>query len=127
MNKNLILGSLCVGVLVIILLFSFFLNHGLNSTYLIIDCDGTNISGVYSNGDSFNCSLLGNKFEITVVKIERNKILLKSNNYGLSKVGENGGISLRSEENEFQLERNKQLKLGLQATDVSSRITIDWN
>lgn len=96
------------------------------SVYLKIDCDGKDISDTYKIGDTFKCELLGKEFTIKIKNISDKKIVLKSTSYDLYPKRSNGTISLIDEVNTFNLEKNKKLILVLQATDVSSDISIIW-
>ncbi len=126
MNKNLILVGLCISVLCIIFAFVLFVNKGPASVYLDIDCNGISASGVYEKGDSFKCVLLTNEYEITVDKITKDIVYLKASDYGLCAQTDRGTISLMAKEKDFELKKGKQLILRAQATEVVSKMMINW-
>ena len=130
MNKK-VLSCLIVLVVIIFLgvFFLVFADKGNGSNKRInleIDCNGKDLSGEYKKGDSFKCELLGEEFVIEIKKVSGDAALLKVDKYGLSKVTEKGTISLMEKVDEFELKKDKELVLGLQATDVSADIKINW-
>ena len=94
--------------------------------YLKIDCNGTDLSGMYKKGDYFTCGLSETDYEITINDIEISKIKFKSSSYGLFPVREDGTISLLDKVDEFVLNRCSELDLALQATDSNENIIIKW-
>ena len=97
-----------------------------DSVYLKIDCAGEDISNTYKIDDTFSCELLGKEYTIKLKNIEKNKIILQSSSYGLYPKRENGSISLLDKIDEFKLQKNKELVLALQVTDLSYDISIIW-
>ncbi len=93
---------------------------------LKIDCDGKDISNKFVEGDKINCELLGDEYEITIQKVEKEKMILKANKYGLFPKREDGTYSLIDKVDEFEVEKGKPTILALQVTDVSATMTIDW-
>lgn len=113
-----------IGVCCYLLFNSSNNKEGIN---LEIDCNGdVAASTSYKVGDTFTCKLLGEDFKIKIKSVSEDKIVLKANNYGLYPRRENGSISLMDKVDEFELTKGKELVLGLQATDVSSNLKINW-
>lgn len=94
--------------------------------YLKIDCDGKDISNKFVEGDKFNCELFGDEFEITIKKVEKEKITLKADRYGLFQERDDGTYSLIDDVDEFEVVKGKTTALALQVTDASATIKIDW-
>lgn len=97
-----------------------------DSAYLKIDCDGTDISNTYKMGDSFSCSLLNKEFKITIKSMTKGKIELEADQYGLFPQRDDGTYSLIDNVKDFDLYKDKELTLSFQATDVSSNIKINY-
>lgn len=129
MNKKSIIIMIIAGVVLItsiVLLFVLKPSVGKGEANLKIDCDGKNLSKVYKAGDSFECSLAGDKFTITIKDVSDNKINLEADKYGLYPRREDGTISLVDKVKEFTLEKGDELNLELQATDSLGSLKINW-
>lgn len=92
---------------------------------LKVDCNGKNLSGTYHKGDTIECELLGEKYEIKIKSISSDKIKLQANDYGLTPV-KDGKIDLNTKVKDFELVKGTILHLNVQATDTSSSISFDW-
>lgn len=84
------------------------------------------ISDQYKVGDTFQCNLLGEEFEIKIDRISDEKVKLSSSKYGLCPSNEDGTINLNAKVKKFELSKGKELDLRLQATDAGEGIIIIW-
>jgi len=75
--------------------------------------------------NTFDCNLLGNDYTFKIKNINKDNIVITTNKYGLTKV--NGkGISLRTKEKEFIIEKNKDVELTTQSMDYNESIILRW-
>ena len=93
--------------------------------YLNISCNGKDISNTFKKGDTFSCDLLNSQFEITIKKINDDKIKLQADKYGLA-VEKNKKIDLNEKVKSFEVYKDRKIILKLQATDISSTIEITY-
>lgn len=96
------------------------------TVYLDIKCENKDLSGNYKVNDEISCNLLGIEYIIKIDEINDDKIKLSANEFGLYPKRDTGTISLTEKVKNFELVKDKELELVLQATDVHSSIVINW-
>ena len=125
MKKKLIIGLLCLLIIIGVLCF-IFLKKDNKEVSLNIDCDGIDLSKTYKEGDTFECTLISEKFTLEIKTINKNEIKLHSNRTGLFPRREDNSISLIDKVEDFTLEKGEELDLALQATDVTADLKISY-
>lgn len=127
MNKGLIILIVILLIVIAAIVFIVINKGNKNETaYIEINCDGKDLSKEYKKGDAIDCTLLGSEFKLTIEDIKKDEIEIHADKYGLFPERDNGTISLIDKVDDFTLEKDKDLILALQATDVSSSIKLKW-
>lgn len=126
-NYIMIIVAVIIAIVLIVCGISMFNSfRGDKVAKLSVNCNGEVTTEEYNLEESFVCSLGGKEYEITIMSIDRGVVNLQANTHGLTAKKANGTINLTNKTKDFQLTKDEELELYLQATDSSQKITINW-
>lgn len=91
-----------------------------------IKCETSHEEGQLKVNDSFSCTVLGKNYTFTVKNIKDDKMTIKADKTGLTKVKEDGTINLNDPMDTFEITKGDTIKISAQATDVSSNMEVTW-
>ena len=76
-------------------------------------------------GNSFGCVLLNKEYDFKIKSINKNNIIIKASDYGLTKIKDKE-INLNSKEKKFIIEKNKKEEISTQSIDYNEKMIIEW-
>ncbi len=114
---------ICVVLITLSILLTGCKNN-LEEGLIYIDCNGESSTIRTKENKRFKCKLVGIDYEFTIISVKDDKVVIKTSKYGLAKVQDNGGISLRTSENKFTLIKDKELVLCTQTTDYGESLKL---
>ena len=117
--------KLFLGIFIVVMCFAV-TGCGSARGKLLVNCDGEESTIEAKTNAKFKCSMAGQEFELKITKIENKKMTIEANKKGLSKVTEQGTISLLDTQTKFTLEEGKELDLAPQVTDNFEILIINW-
>lgn len=97
-----------------------------NKKVLTYDCEGNKKSIDLKKGNSFKCKLLSTNYKFKIKSIDKDKVIITVNDYGLAKVKEDKTIDLLSKEKEFTINKSELVEIRTQSMDYSESIRIEW-
>lgn len=98
----------------------------LSGKLLNYNCNGTEGFAVIDPGNSFSCNILSTNYNFVISSVKKDKIIIATEYYGLTKVQEDGSINLSSRDRRFEIKKGQKTELTTQTMDYNESIIFDW-
>ena len=98
----------------------------LSEAILNYDCNGNEGFVVLNPGNSFSCNILSTNYNFVISSVKKDKLIIATEYYGLTKVKEDGSINLNSRDRRFEIKKGQKTELTTQTMDYNESIIFEW-